>query len=528
VSSPSTEARDAFVLDRGARLFEAGRVIVGGEPARVMRLSAAGAAALGDLLDPSRSGTAARPAAAEAGGSAEAALVARLESAGIVHRLPPAVPRRALDDVTVVIPVLDPPPSLGGLLAALHASDRPVAAVVLVDDGSDDGGAATVALGAEHGAQVVLRSSCGGPAAARNAAPVGTSLVAFLDADAVLASSVPGESLAWLERLAWHLDRDRELALVAPRIRSAEHAGGVARYETYASALDLGPDPGLVGPRRRLTYVPAAAFLVRTEVFSALGGFDEALRYGEDVEFVLRLAEGGWRVRYEPSAEVGHLPRATWSGFVRQRYSYGTAAAAIERRHPGSVAPFVAAPPAALAVTVGAAALTGWRLRRALPATAAAGGAIGAVTTVRLARKLEASGCARPVGLASRLVIRSFGGATAGLLSATRRAWWPVAAPLLLVRRCRRRVLAAGFVALLAGHGRAAWRSEGPLRHLVAGVADDLAYSCGVFAGCARERSLAALRPRLVRAADRSQQPAGRSQQTAGGRSQQTAGGRSQ
>ena len=45
-------------------------------------------------------------------------------------------------------------------------------------------------------------------------------------------------------------------------------------------------------------YVPSAALIVRTE----LARFDEALRYGEDVDLVWRLHDAGHRVIYDPTS----------------------------------------------------------------------------------------------------------------------------------------------------------------------------------------------------------------------------------
>ncbi|MBF6096422.1 glycosyltransferase family 2 protein, partial [Nocardia cyriacigeorgica] len=69
-----------------------------------------------------------------------------------------------------------------------------------------------------------------------------------------------------------------------------------------------------------------------------LGGFDERLRFGEDVDVVWRLTDAGHLVRYHPAAVVTHRPRATLGSWLRQRYDYGTSAAPLARRHPGRLA----------------------------------------------------------------------------------------------------------------------------------------------------------------------------------------------
>ncbi|MCS6952051.1 MAG: glycosyltransferase family 2 protein [Bryobacterales bacterium] len=54
---------------------------------------------------------------------------------------------------------------------------------------------------------------------------------------------------------------------------------------------------------------PAGAFLlIRKAAWQAVGGFDEAFHpvWFEDVDFLKRLREGGWRVRYAPACRARH------------------------------------------------------------------------------------------------------------------------------------------------------------------------------------------------------------------------------
>lgn len=67
--------------------------------------------------------------------------------------------------------------------------------------------------------------------------------------------------------------------------------------------LDLDPD------RPADVDQPAGAFLmIRREAWSALGGFDESFRpvWFEDVDFLKRAADAGYRIRYVPSASAQH------------------------------------------------------------------------------------------------------------------------------------------------------------------------------------------------------------------------------
>ncbi len=201
----------------------------------------------------------------------ERALVRRLSDAGLIHRSGGTGPF-GVHDVTVVVPVHDDAVGLAATLAA------------------------------EPGAAVVDDADGRGPAWARNKGwrAADRPIVAFLDAGCV---PEPG----WLEALLPHLAED--VAAVAPRVASAPDADLIARYEGVRSPLDRGRRPGPVRPGSWVPYVPTAALVVRRDALAAMGGFDESLRYGEDVDFVWRLPPP--RPPGRPALPVRHVGRAT-------------------------------------------------------------------------------------------------------------------------------------------------------------------------------------------------------------------------
>lgn len=420
-------------------------------------------------------------------GPTSARLCRHLLNAGIAHPVPDPDLGQPESQVTVVIPVKDRPAELRRLLIALAETTSNLGGVVVVDDGSTDPEACRE-VADEHGARLIRHDRSTGPASARNTglAAAHTDLVAFLDSDVV---PQPG----WLPPLLAHL-ADHTVALAAPRIVALARTEGVvhelcagrgegwlARYERVRSSLDLGRDAGPVVPRTRVAYVPSAALLVRGE----LGLFDEDMHVAEDVDLVLRLHASGWRMRYEPSALVAHEHRVAAVSWWTRKAFYGTGAAPLALRHPGSVPPAVVAPwMAATCVLIasqrrygvlGAAALTGltwFRMRR---------------TLTRLRRPGTTATLLTGLGLHSAL------SQAAGLLL---RHWWPLTAiGCLFSRRLRRATLVAAVAeALVDRHNRDPSGLD-PLRYLLARRADDLAYGAGLWYGALRNRTLAPLRP---------------------------------
>ncbi len=467
------------MLDHSVRrLGVAGEVVLGGEPYRLRRLSPAGVAALDHLVGggPAAGGDASR-------------LGRRLVADGVLHPVPP--PRAVVgDELDVVVPVRDDSAGLERLLARLR--DGFSGRVIVVDDGSGGGESDQIAAMAAAGAaELVRRERAGGPAAARNGARLAcrADLVCFLDADAL-----PGAG--FLEPLLGHF-ADRSLGAVAPRVRSTG-TGAIARYESSDSPLDLGCEPGRVGAHRRLSYVPSAALVCRRSALDEVGWFDPALRVGEDVDLLRRLETHGWSVRYEPRSLVGHGSRPTLVSLLRQRFGYGTSAAALAGRHPGTVAPFEGSLYVVLPVLALAVAAFG-RSRRRLPVSLAVWLASTAVPTRSLGRKLRRVGAGRPGVEALAALAGAQRGAATGLATALRRVWWPAALlAALLLPKARRPLLSLLGVAELAA-APARLRAAGPAG-LGLGLLDDAAYGAGVTAGCLRLRSLAALLPRFASA----------------------------
>lgn len=444
----------AVRLDPLARFPDAA-LVAGGSPWRLLRL---GPRAAELALEWSYGGEV---------GPGEGAFARTLVGQGLLTPTYPAeIP---LDELDIVVPVYEDAENLARLLPSLNGLS-----VIVVDDGSPHG--ADIAAVAERcNARLVVSPENGGPGHARNLglAAARRPYVAFLDADVYLVGAA-----ASLRSLLAHFT-DPLVAAVAPRVTGLEGPRRRDVFEARSGPLDLGAHSALVAPRGRVSYVPSACLLVRRD---AVGdGFDESLRVGEDVDLVWRLGEAGWLVRYDASVVVHHNPRSTWSDWLAQRYRYGTSAGELARRHPGSLHP----------LRTDAWTLLAWlavlarRPRLALTVTALA--------RQQMIERLPA-GVRDPEGAATTIVVRGIAEAGGPLARATVRSYLPLLVVGILFRPTRLAALAVTAVGV-------AWRWRG-VRHVsvpdvALGIADDAAYSAGLWRGAVGARSAEAVVPRV-------------------------------
>ena len=467
-----TQARlpDGFAVqvDRRVRVLGQGSALLGGSPTRLLRL----APAAQDMLADGR---------LKVHDAMSAELARTLLDATVAHPRPAGGPSHR--DVTVVIPVRDNAYGLQRLVASLHDLR-----IIVVDDGSSTPVVQGDFAGAHSHIEVLRHAQSKGPAAARNTglAECKTDFVAFLDSDVV-------PRRGWLEALLGHFC-DPTVALVAPRIvglTQTDHI--VARYEAVRSSLDLGQREAPVIPYTSVSYVPSAAIICRSSTLRDIGGFDETLRSGEDVDLCWRLVEAGARLRYEPIAQVAHDHRTELRDWIARKAFYGGSAAPLSVRHPDKIAPLM----------ISGWALTAWILM-------AIGSSFGYLASLfvagltgrRIAKTMQGADTQMWDVLA--VATRGLWSAALQLASAICRHYWPVALLAAVAwRPCRRVVLVAAVldgVVDWASHRQFAdedARPIGLLTYLLLKRVDDLAYGLGLWCGVVRERNVGPLKPQI-------------------------------
>jgi mycofactocin system glycosyltransferase len=468
MSGPRLPDGFAVQVDRRVRVLGEGAALLGGSPTRLLRL----APAAQTMLNGGR---------LEVHDAVSAQLARTLLDATVAHPRPLSGPSHR--DVTVVVPVRDNPTGLLRLVAALRGLR-----VVIVDDGSVTPVAESDFSAMHCDIRVLRNARSRGPAAARNAglAACNSDYVAFLDSDVL-------PRKGWLEALLGHFC-DPAVALVAPRIVALHQSDSVvARYEAVRSSLDLGLREAPVIPFGTVSYVPSAAIICRRSALTDIGGFDESLISGEDVDLCWRLNEAGARLRYEPIAMVAHDHRTELRKWFARKSFYGGSAAPLTIRHPGKTAPLV---------------ISGWTL--VVWMLVAVGSGIGylasiavaAMTGRRIAKSLS-SVQTEPMEVA---VVAAHGlwSAALQLASAICRHYWPIAlVAAVLSRRCRRVVVVAAVLdgvfdwASRNGNADDDIKRVGLLTYILLKRLDDIAYGLGLWTGVVRERHAGALKPQI-------------------------------
>jgi mycofactocin system glycosyltransferase len=468
MSQPRLPDGFAVQVDRRVRVLGDGSALLGGSPTRLLKL----APAAQDMLSDGR---------LKVRDDLSAQLARTLLDATVAHPRPAGGPSHR--DVTVVIPVRDNVSGVRRLVSLLRGLR-----VIVVDDGSSFPIAVEDFGGAHCDIEVLRHVRSKGPAAARNTGlqACATEFVAFLDSDVT-------PRRGWLEALLGHFC-DPTVALVAPRIVGLAHSENlVARYEAVHSSLDLGVREAPVIPHSTVSYVPSAAIICRRSAIGGVGGFDETMQSGEDVDLCWRLLETGARLRYEPIPLVAHDHRTQLRDWLARKAFYGGSAAPLSVRHPDKTAP----------VVISGWALMAWILMAVGTSMSQLASIVIAVLTGRRIAKAM-RGAETSLADVAVIATRGLWSAALQLASALCRHYWPLALiAAVSSRHCRRVLVVAavmdGVVDWMRrrdGNGEDA-EPIGLLTYLLLKRVDDLAYGLGLWWGVLRERNLRALKPQI-------------------------------
>jgi glycosyltransferase involved in cell wall biosynthesis len=234
--------------------------------------------------------------------------------------------------VSVVIAAYQAERTLDAQLAALAEQRAPFAFELLVcDNGSTDGTAALARSWEDRlPVTVVDASRRRGPGAARNvgAAAATSPLLAFCDADDVVDE---GWLVAMVEGLREH-DFVSGASFRPERNSRPDHP---VYFEFSTYRMWFLPQLPVAG---------AGNMGVRREVFLGVGGFDESLTAGEDLDLCWRIQLAGHPLVRAPGARVHVSNRDGLRASFRQAYAYGVGDRRLMHKYARVIAAYRAQP----------------------------------------------------------------------------------------------------------------------------------------------------------------------------------------
>ncbi|MDR2811007.1 MAG: glycosyltransferase [Tannerellaceae bacterium] len=232
---------------------------------------------------------------------------------------------------SLIIPVYNRPGEIAELLQSISEQTVKDFEVIVVEDGSEDKSESVVTLYKDKLEIVYYDIPNGGPGQARNygAANATGEYVVALDSDCILP---PG----YIASLCAELEATNADAFGGPD-RASENFTNIQKAINY-SMTSFFTTGGIRGGGKELdAFYPRSFNMgIRRSVFESLGGFSR-MRFGEDIDFSIRIYDAGYKVCLFSSAWVYHKRRTDWKKFYRQVYNSGIARINLYKKYPGSL-----------------------------------------------------------------------------------------------------------------------------------------------------------------------------------------------
>lgn len=232
---------------------------------------------------------------------------------------------------SIIIPVYNRPDEVEELLASLETQTEHDFEVIVVEDGSSVPCEEVCKRHAEKLDLHYYNKSNSGPGQSRNygAERSQGDYLIILDSDVVLPEG-------YLKAV------DNAIELFQPDAFGGPDSAHSSFTDTQKaisySMTSFFTTGGIRGGKKKLDKFYPRSFNmgIRREVYAKLGGFSK-MRFGEDIDFSLRIYEDGRKCILVPEAWVWHKRRTDFRKFYRQVFNSGIARINLEKRHKGSM-----------------------------------------------------------------------------------------------------------------------------------------------------------------------------------------------
>lgn len=232
---------------------------------------------------------------------------------------------------SIIVPVYNRPDEVDELLESLEGQSLKDFEVVIVEDGSDK---PCKDVCDRHASKLDIRyfmKQNSGPGQSRNygAERAGGEYLIVLDSDVVL----PEGYLAAVDKELHDAPAD---AFGGP---DKAHPSFTDTQKAISySMTSFFTTGGIRGGKKKLDKFYPRSFNmgIRRETYMSLGGFSR-MRFGEDIDFSIRIFKAGCRCRLFPEAWVWHKRRTDFRKFWRQVYNSGIARINLYKKYPESL-----------------------------------------------------------------------------------------------------------------------------------------------------------------------------------------------
>ena len=231
----------------------------------------------------------------------------------------------------IIVPVYNRPDEVAELLESLTLQTFKDFEVIIVEDGSQNP-CETVCKQYEKLLDIkYFIKENSGPGQSRNygAAHSTGEYLLILDSDVVL----PTGYLAAIEK---ELRREPVDAFGGPDC--AHNSFTDTQKAISYSMTSFFTTGGIRGGKKKLDKFYPRSFNmgIRRDVYERLGGFSK-MRFGEDIDFSIRIFKAGYTCRLFPEAWVWHKRRTDFRKFWRQVYNSGIARINLYKKYPESL-----------------------------------------------------------------------------------------------------------------------------------------------------------------------------------------------
>ena len=232
---------------------------------------------------------------------------------------------------SIIVPVFNRPDEVDELLESLLSQEEKDFEVIIVEDGSQVPCKKVCDKYADKLDLHYYYKDNSGPGQSRNygAERAKGDYLLILDSDVVLPKG-------YIRAVSEELNREPADAFGGPDC-AHESFTDTQKAISY-SMTSFFTTGGIRGGKKKLDKFYPRSFNmgIRRDVYQELGGFSK-MRFGEDIDFSIRIFKAGKRCRLFPEAWVWHKRRTDFRKFWKQVYNSGIARINLYKKYPDSL-----------------------------------------------------------------------------------------------------------------------------------------------------------------------------------------------